>query len=917
MKNRTALKLFFVPGLLFVLAACSNPFVHKPAQPDREFPEGMGAALWSVEIQTAARTLIPEVPFTKYELTFTAPGKTTVTETFTTPTGELMLEIGGWNLSVLAYDGNDPVANGSAYLTVQRGQINSVTVLLGVPGVSGAGTGTLGYNLTLPDGLLYGELLVAALDGGYANALPLTPASGSISLPDGYYVLAFSLFKAAGRAVITDLAHVYDGLTSNGVYDFSGAPFMDAPEIAVPPGGAVIFINSAADLAAIAGDIGNPEKNNGKNAYILNNDIDLSSPWTPLGGSAAPFEGYLFGDGHTIRGLDLSASGSLRHIGLFGSVRNTRIENMNVEFEDTAITLPNDNEDAMAGIIAGSGTGTAVFKDLRVSAASGGEFTLASSNGYRLHVGGLAGGFSAISIERCGFTGNIAVSGGAQKTRVGGLAGDGGTGGIRGSFMTGIISHTNTRGDADVFTGGIAGGADSLEDCYHNGNIFALSESGANKITGGICASGGDVSRSYSSGSIVSGGAGYTAGISAGSSGTVTNSAVLNLALSGGSPARIGGATATVNYALNTMVVNGFVITDGANPQNDANGLGKTTAELKQQSSYETGLGWNFTDVWEMGPAQYPYPILKWQKGQVDLPDGYGLMALPEDLVIEFTTVNDLSNYLATLPQNSALDPYAVKLDDLAISDFANAAGDPLGALFAAFEGRYVTLDLSDCGGTAVADTTNSLASNRANRTMPVSITLPAGITSIGNFAFHGCNSLTSIELPAGITSIGNYAFQSCISLASIELPASLTSTSIGNYAFRYCSALTTVSLPSATSIGADAFSNCAALTTVSLPAATSIGADAFYETGTNTLTLTLGGVAPTLGYGMFSWVGAKTVTVKVPSGATGYGTVPATYSGTDSAVNWGNGFRGGGWDGSAFTGGSVNSNITLTIQEE
>jgi hypothetical protein len=58
-----------------------------------------------------------------------------------------------------------------------------------------------------------------------------------------------------------------------------------------------------------------------------------------------------------------------------------------------------------------------------------------------------------------------------------------------------------------------------------------------------------------------------------------------------------------------------------------------------------------------------------------------------------------------------------------------------------------------------------------------------------------------------------------------------------------------------------------------------------------------------------------KTVTVKVPADATGYGTVPTTYSGYDIAVNWGSGFRCGGWDGTAFVNdGVVNTFLTLTI---
>ena len=52
------------------------------------------------------------------------------------------------------------------------------------------------------------------------------------------------------------------------------------------------------------------------------------------------------------------------------------------------------------------------------------------------------------------------------------------------------------------------------------------------------------------------------------------------------------------------------------------------------------------------------------------------------------------------------------------------------------------------------------------------SIALPAGLTSLGEYAFDGCSSMTSIELPAGLTSLGGHAFHGCSSLTSITLPA-------------------------------------------------------------------------------------------------------------------------------------------------
>ena len=53
------------------------------------------------------------------------------------------------------------------------------------------------------------------------------------------------------------------------------------------------------------------------------------------------------------------------------------------------------------------------------------------------------------------------------------------------------------------------------------------------------------------------------------------------------------------------------------------------------------------------------------------------------------------------------------------------------------------------------------------------SITLPAGLTSLGERTFYGCSSMSSIELPASLTSLGDDAFDGCSSLTSIELPAS------------------------------------------------------------------------------------------------------------------------------------------------
>ena len=72
-------------------------------------------------------------------------------------------------------------------------------------------------------------------------------------------------------------------------------------------------------------------------------------------------------------------------------------------------------------------------------------------------------------------------------------------------------------------------------------------------------------------------------------------------------------------------------------------------------------------------------------------------------------------------------------------------------------------------------------------------------VTSIGNYAFFLCSSLTSITIPDSVTSIGNYAFWDCSSLTSITIPNGVTS--IGNQAFDSCSSLTSVTIPDRKSV--------------------------------------------------------------------------------------------------------------------
>ena len=88
------------------------------------------------------------------------------------------------------------------------------------------------------------------------------------------------------------------------------------------------------------------------------------------------------------------------------------------------------------------------------------------------------------------------------------------------------------------------------------------------------------------------------------------------------------------------------------------------------------------------------------------------------------------------------------------------------------------------------------------------SITIGDSVTSIGSSAFSDCNKLTSITIGDSVTSIGNSAFSNCTSLTNIRIPSSVTS--IGSNAFRYCSSLARIIIPkNVQSVGGMVFSDC------------------------------------------------------------------------------------------------------------
>ena len=135
------------------------------------------------------------------------------------------------------------------------------------------------------------------------------------------------------------------------------------------------------------------------------------------------------------------------------------------------------------------------------------------------------------------------------------------------------------------------------------------------------------------------------------------------------------------------------------------------------------------------------------------------------------------------------------------------------------------------------------------NGELVTNLVIPNGVTSIGGYAFSGCDFLTSVTIPDSVTSIGYCAFLGCSGLPiedglryvgtylieavdeSLSMYTIKEGTKfIGSHAFSGRTNLESITIPdSVTSIGERAFSGCSNLTRIDIGSGiTSIGLEAF-----------------------------------------------------------------------------------------
>ncbi len=179
-------------------------------------------------------------------------------------------------------------------------------------------------------------------------------------------------------------------------------------------------------------------------------------------------------------------------------------------------------------------------------------------------------------------------------------------------------------------------------------------------------------------------------------------------------------------------------------------------------------------------------------------------------------------------------------------------------------------------------------------------------VTVIRDYAFSGCESLTSITIPSGVETIGQDAFCNCSSLSAIvvdpenayyssidgvlydkaqetlllypvgrsdesyEFPDSVTA--IGDYVFCNCDSLTTVVINDhIEKIGRGAFCGCDSLTSVTIGnSVTSIGSCAFYGCTSLTSITILDSVTSIESYAFYNCDSLTCITI--PDGVTSIG---------------------------------------------
>lgn len=407
------------------------------------------------------------------------------------------------------------------------------------------------------------------------------------------------------------------------------------------------LISSSQDLTQV--------RNYPKAYFRLEADIALTSSWVPIGDETSPFEGVFDGNGHTVSGLTVSASGSDVFAGLFGysegDIKNlvVKISGITVTAKENAYvggvvgynnrgtvtdcyaegsivvnaTTKLNVSNVYVGMIAGKSTGAVSDSsaygsiDAAVSATTA-ERT--SSSPLNIYAGGIVGlidkplknNSAVVDITA---TSNSSTSYSSAEVKAGGIVGESSSD-IEEAFAAGNIyaEAVSTLTQAVAVAGGIAGkNAGNVTEASALGEVTAKSNAkGAGTYAGGLIGyNTGTVVNSYSNGvanaqTVLAEDAAYAGGLIGLNGGNISKCYATGLAQTTVSGTAMKGGL--VGYT-SKQAENSYFANDDSYPSQEGCGTAKTAEELKLSATYS---GWDFTNVWAISESvNNGYPTLK------------------------------------------------------------------------------------------------------------------------------------------------------------------------------------------------------------------------------------------------------------------------------------------------------------------
>ncbi|MBQ7043700.1 MAG: leucine-rich repeat domain-containing protein [Clostridia bacterium] len=165
------------------------------------------------------------------------------------------------------------------------------------------------------------------------------------------------------------------------------------------------------------------------------------------------------------------------------------------------------------------------------------------------------------------------------------------------------------------------------------------------------------------------------------------------------------------------------------------------------------------------------------------------------------------------------------------------------------------------------ADERTGNFSDALNKLPSFTITITEGVTSINDWAFDHCTSLTKIVIPDSVTSIGDRALSNCYNLKDVIVPKNVTD--IGGGAFAKCSSLTDITIPnSVKNLGWEAFYKCVNLVNIKISEQVAVLDENVFYGCVNLTDIEIPDSVTEIGYGAFEGCTGLT-DITIPDGVT------------------------------------------------